>query len=128
MIPPGAQKNTTMNRNLWALHKDPAIKAILLLLQHQTGAESFLLLDEEQLNDKAIRIATHATRTELSAYIYSYAQNKERYGLDLEFPYLLATYNDDQTMRLNDLTAEEVLAHVIDHLEMVDFGQGQTRC
>jgi hypothetical protein len=115
-----------MSKNLWALNKDPAIKAILLLLQHQTGAESFLLLDEDRLNDKAIRIATLATQTELAAYIYSYGQSKERYGLDLEFPYLIATEADDQTIRLNDLTAEEVLAHLVDHLEMIDFGQAQT--
>lgn len=113
-----------MTKNIWALNKDPAIKVILLMLQHKLGPDTFLLLDEERLNDKAIRIATDATRHELSAYVYSYAQSKERYGLDLEFPYLIETHADDQSIRLNDLTAEEVLERVIEHLEMVDFGHG----
>lgn len=77
-----------------------------------------MLLDEALLNQKAVRIIAPATQRELSAYIYSYAQREGRFGLDLEFPYLIETRADDQTIRMNDLTPEEVVEKVIDHLEM----------
>jgi len=104
--------------NIWGLKKDPAIKAIIILLQHEVGPGAFMLLDEDKLNDKAVRIVSPATQHELSAYIYCYAQCEERYGLDLEFPYLIETRADDQTLRLDDLSAEDVTEKVIDHLEI----------
>ena len=109
---------STATKNIWKLDKDSDIKAILIMLQHEVGPDSFMLLDEAQLNEKAVRIVSEATQRELSAYIYSYAQRAERYGLDLEFPYLIETRADDQTIRMNDLTADEVLEKVIDHLEI----------
>ncbi|WP_020157414.1 MULTISPECIES: hypothetical protein [Methylobacter] len=103
-------------KNIWSLNKDPAIKAILIMLQHEVGPNGFMLLDESLLNEKAVRIIYPPTRRELSAYVYSYAQRENHYGLDLEFPYLIETRADDQSIRLNDLTAEEVLKKMIDHL------------
>ena len=114
--------NTT-KKNIWRLDKDPAIKAILIMLQHETAPDAFMLLDEEALNEKAVRIVSPATQGELSAYIYSYAQQEGRYGLDLEFPYLIETSADDQSIRLNDLTAEEVLEKVMAHLEIWALGR-----
>jgi len=113
-------------KNIWTLDKDLSIRAILIMLQQVVGPEGFLLLNEEQLNEKAVRIISNATRDELSAYVYvyvyvyvySYAQREGRYGLDLEFPFLIETRADDQTIRLNDLTTEEVVEKIIQHLEI----------
>jgi hypothetical protein len=106
------------SKNIWTLNKDPAIKAILLMLQHKTSPDAFVLIDPDSLNEKAVRIASSATQRELSAYIYSYAQRENHYGLDLEFPYLIETRADDQTIRLNELSMEEVLEKVTEHLEI----------
>jgi len=104
--------------NLWGLDKDSSIKAILLLLQHEVNPGSFMLLDKEKLNIKAVRLISSKNPNEVSAYIYSYAQRKERYGLDLEFPFLIETSADDQSIRMDDLTAEGVVKKVIEHLEL----------
>lgn len=109
---------TASVKNLWTLDKHPSIRAILIMLQHEVGPEGFMLLDEEDLNEKAVRIITPYNQRELAVYIYSYAQREERYGLDLEFPYLIETRADDQTIRLNDLTALEVVEKTMEHLEM----------
>lgn len=77
-----------------------------------------MLLDADTLNDKAVRIVSPKNSRELSVYLYSYAQRDERYGLDLEFPFLIETAADDQTIRLNDLTAEEALLNIVAHLEI----------
>jgi hypothetical protein len=105
-------------KNIWSLDKDPAIKTLLIMLQHEVGPNGFMLLDESLLNIKAVRIIYPPTQRKLSAYVYSYAQREAHYGLDLEFPYLIETRADDQTISLNDLTAEEVLKKVIEHLEI----------
>ena len=105
-------------KNIWSLDKDSDIKAILILLQHEVGPNGFMLLAPELLNEKAVRIVFPPTQRELSVYLYSYAQREKHYGLDLEFPYLIESQNDDQTIRINDLTAEEVLVAIINHLEI----------
>ena len=111
----------TKIQNLWGLDKAPSIKAILLLLQHKVGPDSFALLDVEQPNDKAVRIIPPNNPYEVSAYIYSYSQRRERYGLDLEFPYLIETRADDQTIRLNDLTDADAVEKIIEHLELSEL-------
>lgn len=108
----------TKTNNLWRLDKDTSIKTILLLLQHETGPNSFMLLDEDQLSDNAVRVVSADNPKELSAYIYSYAQRVGRYGLDLEFPHLIETRNDDQTIPLNNLSGEEIAKYLIEHLEL----------
>ena len=105
-------------KNLWNLEKDPAIKAVLILLQHEVGPNQFMLLDQEKLNEKAVRVISGKSANEPSAYIYNYAQRENRYGLDLEFPFLIETHADDQTIRLNDLSMEEVVEKVKEHLEL----------
>lgn len=114
------------NKNFWALAKHPSIKAILLMLQHRVGAENILLLDEDTLDSQAVRIAAPGNDGEVAVYIYTYAQREGRYGLDLEFPYLIETRADDQSIRLDDLNAERVLQLTIEHLELCnrDCGNG----
>lgn len=106
--------------NFWALDKHPSIKALLLMLQHRVGPENILLLDEDKLDNQAVRIAAPGNNGEVAVYIYTYAQRAERYGLDLEFPQLIETGNDDQSIRLDDQGAEKVLRLTIAHLELCD--------
>ena len=106
------------SNNFWSLDKDQSIKSFLILLQHEVGKDKFILDNVKTLNVKAIRIMAPDTQKELSAYIYTYAQNKGLYGVDLEFPYLIASKADDQTIRLNNLTVEEAIRDVIQHLEL----------
>ena len=109
---------TATIKNIWTLKKDPSIKSLLILLQHEIGPENFSLLNETELNEKAVRIIYPPTRVHLSAYIYSYAQRENHYGVDLEFPYLISAYADDQSIRLENLSAEQVLQKVIAHLKI----------
>ncbi len=108
----------TSIQNLWNLEKDTSIKALLIMLQHEVGPDSFALLDNELLNEKAVRVVNPKTQRELSAYVYTYAQREGRYGLDIEFPYLIETRADDQTIRMNDLSDVEAMTKIVDHLEL----------
>ena len=105
-------------QNFWSLEKDQGIKSFLILLQHEVGENKFIVDNSETLNVKAVRVIAPGTQNELSAYVYNYAQNEGLYGVDLEFPYLIATKADDQTIRLNNLTIEDTVQNVIQHLEL----------
>ena len=71
--------------NIWALDKDISIKHLLLLLTQEVGIEAIKLLDVETLHHKSIRIGTKDS--EATAYLYSYGQTEQHYGLHLEYPY-----------------------------------------
>ncbi len=103
------------HRNIWALAKHPSIKRILLRLEQKVGPGKVIILNEA-LDEKAIRITSYSG--EASAYIYSYAQTEGRYGLDLEHPALIETDLNDQTKHHNELTSDQVIRLVISHLEI----------
>ena len=108
----------TGNINIWRLDKDPVIKTMLLMLAQKTGPNGFFIIEPEKLDNRAVRIASGCSPEQLSAYIYTYAQREQHFGLDLEFPYLIETRADDQTIRLNDLSTDQALEKIIEHLEI----------
>jgi hypothetical protein len=71
--------------NIWALDKDTSIKHLLLLLEQDIGIEGITFLDIEQLHYKSIRIGSKDSQE--TAYIYSYGQHDQHYGLHLEYPF-----------------------------------------
>lgn len=70
--------------NVWALDKDNSIKHLLLMLSHEIGNHAYYLIDTETLHHQSVRIGSSSS--EGSAYIYTYAQETEHYGLHLEYP------------------------------------------
>lgn len=76
--------------NIWALDKDIRIKHLLLLLSERLGAQCFSISTEAGLDAMAIRIFK-SDEPDLSAYLYTYGQDNERYGVHLEYPLLAET-------------------------------------
>lgn len=78
--------------NIWALDKDISIKHLLLLLTESLGPQGFCIIDDDTLNEMSIRL--HSPNTDqMSAYIYTYAQDPERYGVHLEYPHQIESTN-----------------------------------
>jgi hypothetical protein len=73
---------TTMN--VWSIDKDTPLKLLLLELVHCYG-ENTLGLNNREQHYKAIELCTLQDPS-LSAYIYTFGQNAERYGIDLRYP------------------------------------------
>ncbi|TVZ38823.1 hypothetical protein P886_3205 [Alteromonadaceae bacterium 2753L.S.0a.02] len=71
--------------NIWSLEKDLAIKHLLLLLEHDFAADSYLIEHHTKTDPKAIFIC-HRETPAMRAYIYTIAQREDRYGVQLEFP------------------------------------------
>jgi len=70
--------------NGWAIDKDIPLKLLLLELVHRYGENALALINREQ-HFKAIELCT-LDDPGLSAYIYTFAQQAGRYGIDLKYP------------------------------------------
>lgn len=105
------------NINIWSLDKEQNIKALLLLLILQVGSERFSI-DNKPLPSSAIRITSLEEKPEVAVYIYTYAQPKGQFGIDLEYPILIEKEADDKTEHLNELDEAHALEIIINHLEL----------
>jgi hypothetical protein len=75
--------------NVWAIEKDMPLKLLLLELVHRYGQDT-LTLNNKELHFQAIDISK-LDEPSLSAYIFTFAQDTGRYGIDLRYPD--STYN-----------------------------------
>lgn len=71
--------------NVWSLDKDVKIKAFLIELINRYGENTFAYCEREN-NYQAVEIFRN-DQPELRAYIYTFAQRRERYAVDLKFPF-----------------------------------------
>lgn len=96
--------------NVWAIQKDRPLKVLLIEWQHRYGADSLRLNLCEQ-NFQAVELIS-MEHPKLSAYIYTFAQQPQHYGIDLKYP--IATHNiigenENQTL-------EQIIAILQTHL------------
>lgn len=101
--------------NFWGLKKDISIKHLLLLLQQDMGKDSFTLLSVSNLDDQSIRLGCrHSPAT---AYVYTYGQRSERYGLDLEYPVNAENNISELEVNYEDLRYDWLLEILKQHLQ-----------
>jgi hypothetical protein len=101
--------------NIWALDKDLRIKHLLLLLQETLGANSFCISSEPALASMAVRIYKPG-EADMSAYLYTYGQDADRYGVHLEYPLLMETAASKTIEMQEDLEFEQLVAVLQVHL------------
>jgi hypothetical protein len=70
--------------NVWAINKDIPLKLLLLEMVHRYG-ENSLALNNQVQHFQAIDLCT-VSDPNISAYIYTFGQNTECYGIDLKYP------------------------------------------
>lgn len=96
--------------NVWAIKKDPLLKLLLLELVHRYG-ENKLFLNTRENNFKAIELHTEQD-SKLAVYVFTFAQNKNCFGIDLRFPIV-----DHNIIGENEnLTLEQIMSIIDTHL------------
>ena len=58
---------------------------MLLQLEHQTGLAKLIVSEGDELDFKSVRIMDNQLHG-LGAYVYTYGQTKDYYGVQLEYP------------------------------------------
>lgn len=93
--------------NIWALKKDIPLRALLLELQQRYSEINWELNSQEQ-NAQAIELFLPDAPT-LSAYVYTFGQNPNSYGIDLRYP--ISAHNSvGENENLNLDRAIEIIA------------------
>jgi len=72
--------------NIWAFEKDISIKLLLVLLTEALSADNFHISQNHNLDVRSVRLFKK-DNAHLSAYIYTYGQPENCYGLHLEYPF-----------------------------------------
>ena len=93
--------------NIWALRKNVLIKHLLLQLSEQLGPNSFVISETSWLADDAVRLLANDD-TNMSAYLYTYGQADERYGVHLEYPMLPDTTSSQTVEMQEDLDVDQL--------------------
>lgn len=99
--------------NVWAINKDLSIKHFLIELIHRFGENTFCLNENIQ-HTQAAEIFM-ADRPTLKAYIYSFSQGHDRYGIDLYFPIVAHEIVGEN----EELMLEELLSIIQTHFDLV---------
>jgi hypothetical protein len=96
--------------NVWAIEKELPLKLLLLELVQRYG-ENTLALNSQEQHFQAIDICK-PEEPKLSAYIFTFAQDAGRYGIDLRYPisaHNIVGENEDLSL---DQTIEIIAIHL----------------
>ncbi|MYM62288.1 hypothetical protein [Pseudomaricurvus sp. HS19] len=70
--------------NIWSLRRDKSIRRLLLILREQFGQQAFEIEHNVDTSQYAIFVR-HPQEPELRAYLFTYGQDPNRYGIHLEY-------------------------------------------
>ena len=71
--------------NIWSINKDISIKVLLLQLNQEKILDKLLVIENDNLDFRATRISDKSLEG-LHAYIYTYGQSENHFGMQLEYP------------------------------------------
>lgn len=108
--------------NIWALKKDKQIKLLLFALQKALGLDSFQIEDEVGNSMDLYSIAfVKPEDKDIKAFIYTYGQKNDFYGIHLEYPGLAENEYLDSTQIYEDLTKQQIINTLATHFEITDL-------
>ena len=99
--------------NPWSLVKERGIKRLLIQLQERLGPGAFELLPRRADVAEAVTICRPG-EPGLAAFIFTYGQAEERYGVHLAYPYPDPSVPES----VEDLTAARLVELLAIHFEM----------
>ena len=107
--------------NIWALHKDNAIRRLLHVVQDRFGPDVLAISKRWEKDESAVGLYLPGEES-LLAYLFTYGQEIGRYGLHLEYPGENDLSASTQMMENLDLNHLIGLLEVHFNLELRPFG------
>jgi hypothetical protein len=106
-----------MQQNIWSMDKDISIKHLLLMLVEYFGDDAFAIDSERQNHPQSICLFKPDCR-EIQAYLYTYGQSEEHYGVHLEFPAIANNQRFDNTEIYEDTSLDNLIAILAVHFDI----------
>lgn len=95
--------------NIWSLNKHRSIRHILLTLANQLGENAFII-DATGSADGHTVYLIHPQEPEMRIWLHTLGQSQNRYGLHLEYPNSMESYDN--------LTPQEVVSIAAGHFDV----------
>ncbi len=116
-------KKPPVAENVWALRRDKSIRRLLLILREQFGQQAFEIEHDVDTSQFAVFVR-HPQERELRAYLFTYGQEPNRYGIHLE--YVQANLVDSLYDVFEGLTSRQLADILSSHFNLLPLPQ-QTR-
>lgn len=102
--------------NVWSINKDISIKVLLLQLNQEKILDKLHLDESENLDFRATRISDQRFDG-LCAYIYTYGQSENHFGLQLEYPQIKEE-PVKQSETYEELTLQNTITIISTHFDI----------
>ena len=111
-----------MQQNIWALDKDISIKHLMLMLMEYFGDDAFDINTDRQDHPQSICLYKPDSR-EVQAYLYTYGQDEEHYGVHLEFPAIANNQRFDNTEIYENTSLDNLVEILAVHFDIPHFSK-----
>ena len=103
--------------NIWSMSKHKSIKLLLFKLLSQLGKEDFCIEDEDNKDYFSFSLIK-PEQPEIRAYVYTYGQMKDMYGIHLEYPWFIEYEFNDSVQVYEDLSAAQIINTLVTHFDV----------
>ncbi len=111
--------NAHQSLNIWALPKAAELRLVLLAMKETVGIGRLILdcAENTENSNRQALLLCDAQIEGLSAYLFTFGQSKERYGLQLNYPALSAGALPPYEP-MEELTLKQVIDQLCMHFEL----------
>jgi hypothetical protein len=106
--------------NIWSLFKHRSIKLLLFKAQQQLGMKHFCIEEEDDKDFFAIALVKQ-DQPEVRAYVYTYGQSREMYGIHLEYPWFIENAFNDVIQVYEDLSLNQIVNTLATHFDVARY-------
>ena len=105
--------------NIWSMFKHKSIKLLLFKLQNAFGDGVFCLEYNEDSDKDYFSIALQKTgQPDVRAYVYTYGQARDLFGIHLEYPWFVENEFNDSIVVYEDLSMRQIVNTLAAHFEV----------
>lgn len=106
--------------NIWSLDKHKNLKLLLLMLDKQIGSKEFHFCRDENDDFMTVMLVKPA-QSDIRAYVYTYGQVENLYGIHLEYPWFIENGFNDSILVFENLTLQQVINSIATHFDVASY-------
>jgi len=106
--------------NIWSLDKHKSLKLLLLKLDNQLGFKKIRFARDED-DDFLTVMLVKPDQPDVRAYIYTYGQLDNFYGIHLEYPWFIENEFNDSILVYENLSMQQVINSMATHFEVASY-------
>lgn len=106
--------------NIWSLFKHNSIKLLLLKLQTHLQDKSICIEDVDDKDYFSLTLVK-PDQPGIRAYIYTYGQARDLYGIHLEYPIFNENDFNNTIQIYEDLSMNQIINTIIEHFDVAAY-------